>query len=58
MKKVWIAAIVFAVIALIGLVSFIGNMRSVNAGAFILPGIVSAVLFYLYAKNTKNDKQQ
>ena len=58
MKKVWLAAIVFAVIALIGLVSFIGGQRGVNAGVFILPGIVSAVLFYLYAKNTKNDKQQ
>lgn len=46
-----ITAIVFAVIAVIGLISFFGKVRHVNAGAFILPLAVSAVSFVLYKKN-------
>ncbi len=54
MKKVLILAIIFMLIALIGLISFIFKTRGVNAGAFILPGIIAVLLFTYYLKNNKS----
>ena len=48
MKGCKILAIIFSVIALIGLVRFVGEMTLVNAGVFIFPAIV-AVIFALAA---------
>ena len=53
MKACKIFAIIFSVIALIGLIRFVGKMTPVNAGNFIFPAIV-AVLFtcaYFRKKN-------
>jgi hypothetical protein len=54
MKKVLILAIIIMLIALIGLISFIFKTRGVNAGAFILPGIIAVLLFTYYLKNNKS----
>ena len=43
MKKL---AIIWMIIAFIGLISFITKARIVNLGAFIFPFIISVYLFY------------
>lgn len=53
MKKILILAIIFTVITIIGLISFICKTRGVNAGAFILPGIITILLFSFYIRNAK-----
>lgn len=53
MKKILILAIVFMGVTLSGLISFIFNTRGVNAGAFILPGIVAICLFSYYVRKNK-----
>ena len=50
MKKLRIAAIVFLVIALIGAARYFGGVSPVNAGIFLFPGIIAAVLFVLSRK--------
>lgn len=47
-KTCKIISIIFCVIAVIGLVSFVGGIRSVNLGAFIFPAIISAGAFWAY----------
>lgn len=54
MKKILILAIIFAVVALIGLIAFVFKTRGVNAGAFILPGIIAILLFSYYIRNAKS----
>lgn len=54
MEKILIWAIIFAIVALIGLISFVFKTRGVNAGAFILPGIIAIFLFSKYIKNTRS----
>lgn len=44
-------AIVALIVAVIGLVSCLGGLRSVNLGAFVFPLLVSGVFFYLYKRN-------
>ena len=48
MKAYKIFAIVFAVIALVGLIRFVGKVTPVNAGAFIFPAIVAVLFAFLY----------
>lgn len=43
-------AIVAAVVAAIGLVSFVGGIRPVNVGVFVFPTIIAAWAFWLYKK--------
>lgn len=43
MKACKILAIVFSVIALVGLIRFAGQMTPVNAGVFVFPAIAAAV---------------
>ena len=50
MKKLQIAAIVFLIIALIGVIRYFGGAYSCNAGIFIFPGIIAAVLLALSRK--------
>ena len=50
MKGCKILAIIFSVIALIGLVRFVGKMTLVNAGVFIFPAIVAAIFAFVYLK--------
>lgn len=50
-KKIYkILAIVFCIISLIGLVSFIGGIKHVNIGAFVFPFILAIVSFVLYKR--------
>lgn len=42
MKKLKILAMIFAIIAVIGLISFLAGTRNVNIGAFIFPAILAA----------------
>ena len=53
-KKVLILAIVCSLITLIGFISFIFKTRGVNAGAFILPGILAILLFYIYSRSSNS----
>ncbi len=53
-KKVLIIVVVFSIITLIGFISFICKTRGVNAGAFILPGIMTILLYYIYNKSSKS----
>ena len=53
MKKLLILGSVFAVAALIGLVSFLAGTRNVNVGAFLFPGIVAAVLLIAYFRGSR-----
>ena len=55
MKTLKILAIVFAVIALVGLIRFVGKMSSVNAGVFIFPAIVAIVLAFVYVQKGKKE---
>ena len=55
MKTLKILAIVFAVIAFIGLIRFVGKMSSVNAGVFIFPAIVAIVLAFVYVQKSKQE---
>lgn len=45
-----IIAIVALIVAIFGLLSYVGSMRPVNLGAFIFPMIISGVFFWLYKK--------
>ena len=45
-----IIAIVALIVAILGLLSYVGGMRPVNLGAFIFPMIISGVFFWLYKK--------
>lgn len=50
-KKTYkILTMVFAIIALIGLVSFLGGVRAVNIGAFVFPLALAILSFILYKK--------
>ena len=55
MKTLKILAIVFSVIAFIGLIRFIGKMSGVNAGVFIFPAIVAIVLAFVYVQKSKKE---
>ena len=50
MKLYKIFAIVFSVIALIGLIRFAGRMTPVNAGIFVFPAIMAALFAFVYLK--------
>lgn len=43
-------AIIALVVSIIGLVSFVGGIKSVNIGAFVFPLLVSGIFFWLYKK--------
>ena len=43
-------AISALVIAMLGLVSFVGGIRPVNIGVLVFPLMVSGVFFWLYKK--------
>lgn len=50
-KKIYkILTIVFLVVALIGLISFVGGIQTVNIGVFVFPLILAIVTFVLYKK--------
>lgn len=50
-KKTYkILTIICLIIALIGLVSFVGGIKPVNIGAFVFPLILAIVTFILYKK--------
>ena len=55
MKTLKILAIVFSVIAFIGLIRFIGKMSSVNAGVFIFPAIIAIALALVYVQKSKKE---
>ena len=50
MKAYKIFAIVFAVIALVGLIRFVGKTTLVNAGVFIFPAIVAVLFTFIYLR--------
>ena len=50
-KAFKLIAIVALVVAIIGLISFLGGMRSVNIGAFVFPLLISGIFFWIYKKN-------
>ena len=51
-KKTYkIIGIVATVIAVIGLISFVGGIRPVNIGAFIFPEIIALWAFCKYKKD-------
>ena len=54
MKTYKILAIIFSVIALIGLIRFAGKMTPVNAGIFLCPAIVAVIFALVYLR--KKDK--
>ena len=43
-------AIIALVVSIIGLVSFIGDIKPVNIGAFVFLLLVSSVFYWLYKK--------
>lgn len=45
-----IFAIVFSIIAVLGLLSFFGGIRSVNFGVFVFPLILAIIFFILFKK--------
>ena len=53
MKYSIILSITFTVIALIGLLRFIADARSVNAGAFICPALLAIVFGITYIKRAR-----
>lgn len=54
-KTLKILAIVFAIIALIGLIRFVGRMSIVNAGVFIFPAIISIAFTFVYIQKSKKE---
>lgn len=50
MKAYKIFAIIFAVIALIGLIRFVSKTTPVNAGAFIFPAAMAVIFAFVYLK--------
>ena len=50
MKTCKILAIIFSVVALIGLVRFVGKMTLVNAGIFIFPAIMAVIFAFVYLR--------
>ena len=50
MKAYKVFAIVFAVIALVGLIRFVGKVTPVNAGIFIFPTIVAVLFAFIYLR--------
>ena len=52
MKACKTLAVIFSVIALIGLVRFVGKMTPVNAGVFIFPAIVAVIFAFVYLRKT------
>lgn len=53
MKAYKVFAIIFSVIALIGLIRFVGKMTPVNAGGFIFPAIVAILFAFVYLRKKK-----
>ncbi len=50
-KKTYrVIAIISLIVAIIGLVSFIGGIRPVNIGAFVFPLLLSVFFFWVYKK--------
>ena len=49
-----IIAVIALVISIIGLVSFIGGIKSVNIGAFVFPLLISGIFFWLYKKSNRD----
>ena len=50
-KKTYkIISIVATVIAVIGLLSFVGDIRPVNIGAFVFPAVIALLAFWRYRK--------
>lgn len=50
-KKTYrIIAIVATVVAVIGLISFVGGIRPVNIGAFVFPAVIALGAFCKYIK--------
>lgn len=53
MKAYKIFSIIFSVVALIGLIRFVGKITPVNAGAFIFPAIVAVLFAFVYLRKKK-----
>ncbi len=45
-----IIAIISMVISIIGLLSFLGDIKPVNIGVFVFPLLISGLFFLLYKK--------
>ena len=55
MEKFKILSILFAVIAVIGLIRFIGETGVVNAGVFIFPAILAGLFAVLYIRKNRGE---
>lgn len=53
MKSYLFLSIFCLILALLGLLSFFGGMRSVNAGVFVFPLLLTLLFWYLYRKNNR-----
>lgn len=53
MKLYRFFAILFLVLGCLGLAAFFGGMRSVNAGVFVFPFLLSLLFWMLYRKNNR-----
>ena len=53
MKTFKILAMIFAGISLIGLIRFVGNMSSVNAGVFVFPAIIAIIFAFIYIRERR-----
>lgn len=51
-------AIIAAVVAVIGLVSFICGTRNVNLGSFIFPAIIAVWAFWGYRRKIRTGEEQ
>ncbi len=49
-KTCFVIFIISAVVAVIGLLSFLGGLKPVNIGAFLFPAVVSISMFCMYKK--------
>ena len=53
MRAFKILTIVFAIIALIGLIRFVGEISSVNAGVFVFPTMMAIIFVFIYVRKSK-----
>lgn len=54
MKLYRILALLCLVVACLGLVSYFGGMRSVNAGVFVFPLLPALLFWYMDRKNGRS----
>lgn len=53
MKTYKVLSVVFALIAIIGLISLIAGTRNVNFGAFVFPTIFAVIFALLYVQKRR-----